>query len=89
MLMPWEQLYESSKQATQRWSVRPVLRKRETDGAFSTLVQNLKKEDPEWFFVYLRMTPAKSKEVLAIVESRIESKQPIGEDLFQQLKDLH
>ncbi|KAK2711708.1 hypothetical protein QYM36_012726 [Artemia franciscana] len=69
-----EQLYGSAKQATRRWWVRPVLRKRETDGAFSKLVQYLEKEDPQWYFEYLRMTPTKFKELLAIVKSKIEKK---------------
>ncbi|KAK2725777.1 hypothetical protein QYM36_000310 [Artemia franciscana] len=69
-----EQLYGSAKQATRRWWVRPVLRKRETDGAFSKLVQDLEKEDPQWYFEYLRMTPTKFKELLAIVKSKIEKK---------------
>ncbi|XP_065584575.1 uncharacterized protein LOC136043591, partial [Artemia franciscana] len=69
-----EQLYGSAKQATRRWWVRPVLRKRETDGAFSKLVQDLEKQDPQWYFEYLRMTPTKFKELLAIVKSKIEKK---------------
>ncbi|KAK2709846.1 hypothetical protein QYM36_013503, partial [Artemia franciscana] len=63
-----EQLYGSAKQATRRWWVRTVLKKRETNGAFSKLVQYLEKEDPEWFSEYLRMTPTKFKKVLAIAE---------------------
>lgn len=70
------------KARKRRWYVREVNRKRLRTGQYHTLVKELERKDPEWYFRYFRMSPSRFQELLGLVRSHLLTKgthiNPIG-----------
>lgn len=55
-----------------RWGIRPINRKKESEGLFKTLFKDMWELDDEQFFKYTRMTQNQFKEILTLVEKEIQ-----------------
>ena len=54
--------------------MRPVLQKRENSGAYVILIENLRQQDSQWYFDYMRMMPNQFQYIFQLVKDKISKK---------------
>ncbi|XP_030762705.1 protein ALP1-like isoform X2 [Sitophilus oryzae] len=62
----------ANRRRHRRWGIRPINKKKESEGLFSTLFKDMWKFDAEQFFKYTRMTQNQFKELLALIGKDIQ-----------------
>lgn len=67
-----DELCNIEEQVNRRWWVRPINTRRDTQGFYNNLIQEIKNDDPEMFFAFTRMNVSQFDHLVQLVGKKLQ-----------------